>query len=71
MSILTEAELADFRHQQGNEIFGAKLAIKNLKHLLTTSQASEKEKEQCQKLLSAVQLKLDNLQAMQEKLTIK
>ncbi len=54
-------------HQYGNGIFGARLILKNLQHIINTSMSSEHEKLQCQKLLDMLTVKIDNIQILQKK----
>lgn len=53
---------AKIRHQYGNEIFGVRLALKNLVHLMNLEQLSDEQKVLCQKLLTTLLDTVDKLQ---------
>ncbi len=67
---MNERELSELKHQYGNEVFGAKLIIKNLTHIISTGQCSEEEKAKCQKLLELLSIKIDNARELNKKVTI-
>jgi hypothetical protein len=57
-----ETYKAKIRHQYGNEMFGVRLIMKNLTHLMSLEQLSEEQKDLCRKLLLTLLDMTDKLQ---------
>ena len=61
----------NIKHDYDNDVFAMRLIIKNLDHVITSSQASDAEKERCQLLLEKLRNKIDSAQELLSKQVFK